>query len=451
MSAPATEEKPFHLQGNFAPVRDEVTAYDLPVVGALPPELTGLYARQSANPRSGVSDHWFMGDGMVHGVRLEAGRAAWYRNRYVKTTFLADPDKPRISDTGVIDRTLSRANTHVLRHGGRILALEEGSFPYLLDGELETLGWTDFDGRLTSAFTAHPKICPVTGEMIAFGYGQLPPYLVYLRLSPEGELVQSEEITVGGPTMMHDFAASEKHTLFLDLPVVFSIEDALKGAMPFHWSDDYTPRIGVMPRAGGDADVRWFEVEPCFVFHTLNAWDEGNTVVLDACRNSEVWRKAGEMQGDGKLTLHRFTFDLESGNVKEETLDDRPMEFPRVAAGVVGQKNRYGFTLRLEPGADEGDTRFVGILKTDFETGASQLHDYGPGRNSAEAVFVPAEGADPNSDEGWVMSYVHDESSGETEFVVLDASDMRKDAVARVKLPQRVPYGFHGSWIPDAE
>jgi len=451
MSAPATAEKPFHLQGNFAPVKDEVTAHDLPVEGALPPELTGLYVRQTANPVTGESQHWFLGEGMVHGVRLEAGRAAWYRNRYVKTAFLENPDAPRISETGQIDRTLSRANTHVLKHGGRILALEEGSFPYVLDGELETLGWTDYDGKLTSAFTAHPKICPVTGEMIAFGYGQLPPYLVYLRVSPDGRLVQSEEIEVGGPTMMHDFAASEKHALFLDLPVVFSLEEALKGAMPFHWSDDYTPRIGVMPRTGGNADVKWFEVDPCFVFHTLNAWDEGNTVVLDACHNTEVWRRAGEMQGDGKLSLHRFTFDLDSGNVKEETLDDRPMEFPRVAPGIIGQKNRYGFTLRLEPGAAEGDASFLGILKLDHQTGESQLHDYGPGCNSGEAIFVQAEGADPNSDEGWVMSYVYDERSGGSELVVLDATDMTRDPVARVELPQRVPYGFHGSWIPDAE
>ena len=107
MSAPATAEKPFHLQGNFAPVKEEITAFDLPVEGALPPDLTGLYARQSANPKSGVSEHWFMGDGMVHGVRLEAGRASWYRNRYVKTAFLENPEKPRVSETGEIDRTLS--------------------------------------------------------------------------------------------------------------------------------------------------------------------------------------------------------------------------------------------------------------------------------------------------------------------------------------------------------
>ena len=144
MSAPATTEKPFHLQGNFAPVTEEVTGTDLPVEGAIPPELSGLYVRQSANPVTGTSPHWFMGEGMVHGVRLEAGRAAWYRNRYVKTPYLENPDVQRISNEGVIDRTVSKANTHVLKHGGKILALEEGSFPYVLDDQLETVGWTDY-------------------------------------------------------------------------------------------------------------------------------------------------------------------------------------------------------------------------------------------------------------------------------------------------------------------
>lgn len=448
MSSAPVEETPFHLQGNFAPVDAEVTATDLPVEGALPPELTGLYVRQAPNPVTGVSPHWFMGEGMLHGIRLEAGRAAWFRNRYVRTPYLENPNAERVSETGEMDRTLSKANTHVLRHHGRILALEEGSFPYVVNGELETEGFTDFDGRLDCAFTAHPKICPRTGEMLSFGYGQLPPYLTYLRVSPQGELLQCEQIEVPGPTMMHDCAITENHMLFLDLPVVFSIEDALKGAMPFSWSDDYGARIGIMPRNGGSGDVRWFEVEPCYIFHTLNAWEEDGKVVLDACHNTEIWRKAGEMAGDGKLSLRRFTFDLASGTTKEETLDDRSVEFPRVADAVVGQKNRYGFMLRLDPRAD-GQPGFVGIMKIDHATGRSELHEYGEGRASGEAVFVPAENADPNSDEGYVMSYVHDEKTNGSELVVLDATDMRKDAIARVRLPQRVPNGFHGSWIAD--
>jgi carotenoid cleavage dioxygenase len=441
--------EPFHLQGNFAPVERELTATNLPVEGALPPELSGLYARQTPNPVTGTSQHWFMGDGMVHGVRLERGRATWYGNRYVKTPYLANPDVKRISDRGEIDRKVSKANTHVLRHAGRILALEEGSFPYVLDSKLETVGCTDFDGKLRTAFTAHPKLCPVTGELLAFGYGQLPPYLTYLRVSPDGRLVQSEEIEVGGPTMMHDFAITERHVLFMDLPVVFSLEDALRGEMPFAWSDDYPARIGVMPRTGRNADVRWFSVQPCYVFHTLNAFDEGDSVVLDACRNSEVWRKAGDMQsGTGKLTLHRFRFDLASGMAKEETLDDRPMEFPRVADAMVGRKNRFGFTLGLDTGVP-GTPGFAGHLKVDLASGRSELHDYGPGRSAGEAVFVPAEGADPDSDNGYLLTYVYDEATRSSELVVVDASRMTKPAIARVKLPQRVPNGFHGSWMAD--
>jgi carotenoid cleavage dioxygenase-like enzyme len=447
--AAESPELPFHLQGNFAPVKEEVTATDLKVEGALPPELNGLYARQTANPQTGVSAHWFMGEGMVHGVRLDAGGASWYRNRYVHTAFFDNPDAPRVSPEGKIDFTLSRANTHVLRHGGKILALEEGSFPYELDDKLETVGCMDYDGQLESAFTAHPKICPVTGEMIAFGYGQIPPYLVYLRVSPDGTLVQKEEIEVRGPTMMHDFAASEKHAIFMDLPVVFSLEDALKGIMPFAWSDSYPARMGIMPRTGSNADVRWFEVEPCYVFHTMNAYDEGNSVVLDACRFSEVWRNPGEMQGDGSLTLHRFTFDLSSGNVKEETLDERSQEFPRISPGVVGQKNRFGFAVHLDSSENSDQPDFKGIMKTDFQSGATQLHEYGPGRSSGEAIYIPAEGADPNGDEGWVMSYVHDDATNKSSFVVLDASDMTKPEIARVELPQRVPFGFHGSWMAD--
>jgi carotenoid cleavage dioxygenase len=448
MSADANEPA-FHMRGNFLPVKEEVTAFDLEVEGALPPELTGLYVRQSANSITGESEHWFLGDGMLHGVRLENGRAAWYRNRYVKTPYLENPDIARISEVGEIDRTISKANTHILKHAGKLLALEEGSFPYVVDDELETVGIENYDGKLTSAFSAHPKICPVTGEMLSFGYGQLPPYLTYLRVSPDGKLVQSEEITVGGPTMMHDFAVTERHVIFMDLPVVFSLEDALKGGMPFSWSDDYPARMGIMPRDGRDADVKWFDINPCFIFHTLNAYESGGSVVLDACRSKELWRKAGDMQMDpANLTLYRYRFDLASGTVKEETLDERALEFPRVAADRVGLENRFGFMLDV--GANEdGSPAFNGLVKMDLETGASQSHKYGEASSSAEPVFVPAAGAAANSDEGWVMSYVHDENSNKTEFVVLDASDLNKAPVARVKLPQRVPYGFHGSWVPD--
>ena len=441
---------PFHLQGNFAPIKDEITTTDLEVVGTIPPELEGLYVRNGANPPSGYSQHWFLGQGMVHGVRLEGGRAASYRNRYVRTPYLENPDLQRVSETGQIDRTASAANTHVIGHAGKILALEEGSFPYVLDRELNTLGHTDFEGRLTTAFSAHPKLCPVTGELLSFGYGQLPPYLTYLRVSPDGSLVQTEEIEVPGPTMMHDFMITERRALFMDLPVVFDLEAAMAGTMPFKWSDEYTARVGIMPRTGTNADVKWFEIEPCFVFHGMNAWDEGDRVVYDVCRISEIWREAGDLQsGDGEITLHRFSFDLSDGSVREETLDDRPMEFPRVADARVGQKNRFGYTLAFE-GEDGAAPAMAGQYKVDLKTGAAEYSEAGPGRSPGEMVFVPGPGADADSDDGYLLSFVFDGPTNRSELVVADASNFTAPPIARVKLPQRVPVGFHGSWIPDA-
>lgn len=442
------DEKPFHLQGNFAPVKQEVTAHDLRVEGALPPELEGLYVRNGANPVTGTSAHWFLGHGMLHGVRLEGGRALWYRNRYVRTPYLEKPEIARISPDGKFDRTVSAANTHVLAHAGKILALEEGSFPYVVDGELNTIGYCDYDGRLQTAMTAHPKLCPLTGELFGFGYGQLPPYLTYHRISADGRLVQSEEIAVTGPTMIHDFAITETHAIFMDLPVVFDLPLALQGTMPFHWSDEYPARVGVMPRYGKGADVRWFEVEPCYVFHGLNAYDEGDTVVFDVCRIDELWRDPSQIIGPGKQTLHRWTFDLAGGSVKEETLDERGMDFPRVADARTGRKHRFGFTVEFGA-APDGAPGLAGLLELDLERGRSQSHSFGAGCNPSEAVFVPAAGADPNSDEGYVLCYVHDEGSERTELVVLDASRFEAKPLARIPLPQRVPYGFHGSWIGD--
>jgi carotenoid cleavage dioxygenase-like enzyme len=444
-----SDEKPFHLKGNFAPVTEEVTGTNLEVIGSIPSELNGIYARNSANPVTGHSDHWFMGNGMVHGVRLEGGEAKWYRNRYVDTPLYRKPDLERISNTGQVDRAASAANTHVIQHARKILALEEGSFPYILDRELGTVGVHDFDGRLTGPMTAHPKICPVTGELLMFSYGQLPPYFVFHRVSPDGKLVQSEEIEVNGPTMHHDFAVSEKYAIVMDLPVVFDLQLAIQGTMPFQWSDDYPARMGLIPRTGTNADAKWFDVDPCYVFHTLNAYDDGDDVVLDACRISEIWRGSASMEGgDGVQTLHRFTFNTKTGTTSEQTLDERPMDFPRVPDASVGQKQKFGYTVMF--GQSEGGVPgFGGLLQTNFQDGSSKLQPFGDTENPSEPSFVAAAGSDGASDEGWVVSYVHNETTEQTEFVILDAQNFDKEPVARVKLPQRVPYGFHGSWMPD--
>jgi carotenoid cleavage dioxygenase-like enzyme len=438
---------PFHLRGNYAPVSDEVTAFDLQVIGEVPAELNGLYVRNGANPVTGTSAHWFLGNGMLHGVRLRDGKAEWYRNRYVKTPLWADPDRPMFNDEGSIDRIGSAANTHIVCHSGNLLALEEGHFPWIVDSELETVRAHDFDGRLKTAMTAHPKICPDTGEMLAFGYNFFEPYLTYHRVSATGELVQSTDITVPGPTMMHDFNATRNYVIFMDLPVVFDLDLAMAGTMPYHWDDNYGARLGVMPRNGTDADVRWFNVDPCYVFHPINAYEEststGSTrIVLDVCRYEQMWRAGWD--GDA-ARLHRWTIDLGTGAVTETPLDDRAIEFGRVADANIGQAYRYGYATTTASVAEDVSTA-TSIVRYDLSTGASVVHDFGPGRHPGEAAPAVRPGASEELD-GYVMTYVHDEIENRTELAIVDASDFAAPPVARILLPQRVPYGFHGSWV----
>ncbi len=439
----AASNAPFHLTGNFAPVSEERTETALAVTGAIPPELSGRFFRNGSNPQSGWSPHWFLGNGMVHGVEIQNGRATWYRNRYVKTPLLADPERNRIGEDGLIDRHYSCANTHVISHGGKILALEEGSFPFELTKDLETVGAWDYEGRLDTAMTAHPRICPETGELLFFGYGSTPPYLVYYRVARDGTLVQREEIDVKGPTMMHDWNVTRNHVIFMDLPVIFDMELAGKGGFPIRWSDDYGARLGVMPRDGTNDDVVWYEIDPCYVFHPMNSYEDGERIVLDVARFGKL--AFGPQDGEGTPSmLHRWVIDQKAGTVSDTPLDDSPADFPRVHDRVVGLPHRYGYMAGMGNGPE---SLGASLYKYDLSTGKRLTHDLG-GCQSGEPVMAAAPGA-RGEDEGWVMTFVYDPTTDKSDLVLIDATDFEKKPVARIHLPTRVPFGFHGSWIPD--
>ncbi|WP_066366152.1 carotenoid oxygenase family protein [Herbidospora mongoliensis] len=424
-----------YLQGHLAPVPDEIEAFDLPVTGALPPELTGRYFRNGPNPLPGQDPgHWFLGAGMIHGIRLRDGRAEWYRNRWVKTTQLTEGAQ-LVDETGKIDLSAVPANTSVIRHADRIFALVEAGLPYEMSPELDTIGPADFGGKLTSAMTAHPKEDPVTGELFSFGYGFFAPFLTYHRFSKDGILIESREIPVKGPTMMHDFAITENYVVWLDLPVVFDLDLAFTGqGMPYRWDDHYGARIGYMRKSGGP--VTWVDVDPCYVFHVGNAReDEAGNIVLDAVRYSPgsftgMWGhiSSSPIPANDALgsSLHRWT--ISGTTAKEEQLDDRLIEFPTINDGHTGLPGRYVYAVT------SGE-----IVKYDLTSGAVQDHEVAaPG----EAVFVPRGTAE---DDGWLVSVVATEKG--SDLLVLDAHDLGH--VASVHLPRRVPRGFHGHWLAD--
>ncbi|MFF3332497.1 carotenoid oxygenase family protein [Streptomyces sp. NPDC002888] len=462
---PATRHFPF-LEGAFKPVTEELTAFGLPVTGRIPRELNGRYLRNGPNVL-GLEDprahHWMLGEGMVHGVRLREGRAEWYRNRWVRSSQVARKlGEPYPRPVPPEDFP---CNTHVIPHRGRILALQEsGPLPYELDDELNTVGTYDFRGTLEGAFAAHTKYDAHAGELHAIAYYPTWDHVRHLVVDPAGRVSRSTRIPVADAPMIHDFALTERYVIVLDMPVTFDPAAAERGDLvPYVWNRKHPARVGVLPRGGGA--VRWFEVDPVFYSHTLNAYEEGPNIVVDMTNFPAPFlvagRGSGGPYGAGTARLDRWTIDLRHGRVRTRTLDDRPQEFPRVNEALVSRQHRYGYSaasaeMTLAYLAADGtppDRAFGNALfKHDLLRGTVQAHRLPRGAAASEAVFVPSDATDPRAaeDDGYAIAYVHNPDRGASDLLILAAQDFTSAPLARIHLPGRVPLGFHGSWVPDA-
>jgi carotenoid cleavage dioxygenase len=333
---------------------------------------------------------------------------------------------------------------------GRTYAIvEAGAPPIELTDELETIGPSNFFGTLDQVFSAHPKRDPRTGEWHVVTYFWAWGNKVrYLSISPDGRVQRAVDIETPGSPMVHDTAFTERYALVFDLPVTFDLDAAMAGVrLPYAWNADYGARIGLLPRDGKDdgSDVRWVDIEPCYVFHPLNAYDlDDGRVVLDAVRHPKMFDKDKLGPNEGATRLERWTIDPVEGKVVEETIDDRYQEFPRLNESYQGMRNRYGYGGKLSGTFESGPA-----LKHDLDGGTTLEHDYGKGRATLEPVFVPRDGATAE-DDGWVMSYVYDATKDRSDMVILDAQDFTGDPVATIELPVRVPFGFHGNWVASA-
>ena len=441
-----------YLSGNFAPVDDELDAVDLPVRGRIPEGLTGRLLRIGPNPVTPPDPqtyHWFTGSGMVHGVRIRDGRAEWYRNRFVRsdgvTAAKGWPTTPGPRH-GMGDGT---ANTNVIGHAGRTFAIvEAGGLPVELTYDLDTVRMTDFDHTLPGSFTAHPKRDPRSGELHAVVYYWEWDHVQYVVVGADGRVRRTVDVPVPGKPMLHDCAITESQVVVLDLPVTFDLEVAMSDirTLPYTWNPDYGARVGLLPRdaTSGDA-TRWCDVDLCYVYHPLNAYDlPDGRVVCDVARHPRMFATDRNGPNEGVPTLARWTIDPGAGRVHEEQLDDRGQEFPRIDERLVGRRNRYGYTAAFGAGIEHGPA-----LKHDLERGTTEVHEYGPGRVTLEPVFVPRHD-DAAEDDGWIMSYVYDATTDSSDVVILHAQDFGGEPVAVISLPQRVPFGFHGNWVPDA-
>jgi len=448
------------LRGNYAPWPMEGEVHDLVVEGEIPRALNGTLYRNGANPQFAPRGryHWFDGDGMIHAFAIREGKAH-YRNRWVRTQrFQMEREAGEALWGGLADWTNSdprvegifpnAANTNIIVHGGKLLALWEAGPPHELDPEtLETRGIYDFDGKLQGPMTAHPKIDPETGELLFFGYSPFPPYLRYYVATADGKITRSEEIDVPVPTMMHDFITTREHVIFMVFPATFRSENFASGA-PIRWEPEVGTKIGVMPRSGSSADVRWFATDPCFVFHPMNAYSENGQVIADVCRLPRLplfdGAEASDLAKDDSAKLTRWALDLRSGSMKDQQLDDSPTEFPRLDERYAGLSYRYGYTGG-RCGSPGEDGFFNAIFRYDHQTGRKQVCDFGSTGFPSEPVFVPRAAQAPEG-QGYILSVVYRRDENRSDLVILDAENIGHDPVATVKLPHRVPYGFHGNW-----
>ena len=445
---PGAQDNPF-LKGVHTPLTEEVTLDQLEVTGNIPAELDGRYVRIGPNPfgEGSKGHHWFVGDGMVHGVRLKDGKAAWYRNRFIRSRDLEGKGGP--AAVGGPRRGFGdTVNTNVLDIGGRIMALvEASSFPVELDGDLESVAYSDFGGGLTGSFTAHPHQCPTTGEFHAICYdGMSTDTIRHVALDSAGRVLRETPIAVQDGPSIHDCALTGNFVVILDLPVTFSMQALIAGhKFPYRWNRAHRARVGLLPRDGSGDRVVWHEVDPCYVFHVGNSFeDDAGRVVIDLCAYETIFD--GEMAGPyGKsLGLERWTLDGKGGKVARETLDPAGQEFPRPDERYFTKDYRYLWAMGLP---EDGDLEFVApmpLYRHDLATGERVQRDFGEGRIPGEFVFVPRSADAPEGD-GWVMGYVIDRNEGTSALEILDA--MSLEPVASVHIPHFIPPGFHGNWI----
>lgn len=451
-----------YLSGNFAPIRSE-DDFTLEVEGQIPSALAGALYRIGPNPQFEPRDpnhHWFAGDGMTHAFFIEDGRVR-YRNRYVRTPKWADENaagralfgtfgNPMSTDPSVFGHDSGVANTNIVAHAGRLMALEEGHGPFAVDPHtLEPRGYVDFGGR----FTAHPKFDPETGEMVFFGYSVGPmPFsrtVSYGVVGPDGALKRRDDFEAPYSSMVHDFLVTREHVLFPILPLTGDLERAMKGGPAYAWEPDKGGYVGVMRRDASVETIRWFNAAPGYVFHPMNAWEADGKIFADVMRYDEAPlfpRADGSRGRPSAARLVRWTFDLggDSDAIQETPLDDLDGEFPRFDERRSGLSYRHGWFAGDTSG--RGTIKMNALAHIDLATGRRATYALPDGDLTSEPVFVPR-AADAAEGDGWLLAVVWRARENRSDLVVFEARDVERGPIATAKLPRRVPFGFHGNWV----
>jgi carotenoid cleavage dioxygenase len=475
------------LQKNYAPIGDELSnvllehdATTNPLQEDFP---NGMFVRNGPNPqfRPAGNYHWFDGDGMIHGVSFKDG-VVKYNNRYIVTEkYKTEKEAGRSISLGLMDsgnpfvwlhKLFSKyvyganhypdknpANTSLIHHAGKLLATFEGAMPYEIElPTLNTIGLHQFDKKYTGvSFTAHPKIDPVTGEMICFNYTfSQAPFIKYHIIDKDGQVTHSTPLEESPHvTMVHDFVITEKYTVFFFYSLVLDTKRVGRGLPPFYFDHDKPTKVCVIPRyfKTGDPTIQWFDVKPCMIFHHVNGYEQGNEIIVRTCRISEFSLEFNkEDREETKSTLYEYRFNLETKNVQEgplllrseNALEEAPhklyCDFPVINSENVGRKNRYMWAARESP---LGGFDLPTVIKVDLETLTYAEHAC-TGSSTGEWVHVST---GTNEDDGYMVGFMYNEKLNSSTVQIVRAKDMK--GVTTYTLPRRIPYGFHGLFVSD--
>ena len=461
-----------YLSGRFAPVHWESDAEDLRVEGSLPTDIDGVFMRNGPNPKFpplGSYSFPLEGDGMIHAVWIGQGKAR-YRSRWVRTNGLLAEERagralyggimtPAFVDQGLLGPDPDPgwpikldAFINIVRHAGHYLALEEGTPPYEVSPELETIGRFDFGGGLPLGMCAHPRIDPITGEMVVFRYDVSKPYLTWAVVGADGSVTRppAEVPGIDDAFMIHDFTITENYALFVIGPAILDPAAMMTGGSVLSWRPDNGTRIALVPRSG-DGGVVFAELDAFWVWHFANAYEDGDRVVADFPWWSTLSIAAGDRRAaNGQLDPVRGRFSRVSINPANGTaalthVGDGGSEFPRIDDRLTGRRHQY-----LTVGAVSGQHELTRgehdrVLRWDMSTGQSVA--WNADASVGEVLFVPRGGATGELD-GYYMTLARSIADDRCWLYIWDAADFPCPPMARVAIPAAVPNGLHASWFP---
>ncbi|HET9876350.1 MAG TPA: carotenoid oxygenase family protein [Mycobacterium sp.] len=476
---PEDDDHPYRT-GPWRPQTTEWDADDLTAVeGEIPRDLDGIYLRNTENPLHPAlkTYHPFDGDGMLHVIGFRDGKA-FYRNRFIRTDgFLAENEvggplwpglaepvqlAKRTEGWGARGLMKDASSTDVIVHRGIALtSFYQCGDLYRLDPySAAALGKESWNGRFPFEWgvSAHPKVDNKTGELLFFSYSKQAPYLRYGVVDEHKDLVHHVDVPLPGPRLPHDMAFTENYAILNDFPLFWDPQLLEHDVHLPRFYRDMPSRFAVIPRRGEARDIRWFEADPTFVLHFVNAYEHGDEIVLDGffegdpepidigteTKSQRLFRFLALDRLQSRL--HRWRLNLVTGTVKEEQLSEDITEFGMINADYAARTYRYAYAATGKPGW----FLFDGLVKHDVLTGRQERYSFGDGVYGSETAMAPRPGAS-GEDDGYLVTLTTDMNADTSYCLVFDAARPADGPVCKLQLPERISSGTHSTWAPGAQ